>query len=483
MKLVEHYSASFGVTTSELMESAGRAAADYIAKVAKKTDSILVTCYHGNNGGDGFCCARHLAKNGYSVNVHFTGDAAKMKQEAARQWRLLPKRLLVQQPDYHAYDLVIDAILGTGRKLPLKEPIASAVLQMRKARRVIALDVPTSDDLPVEATVCFHVAKPEARGKVVVVSIGVPQQLTYLNLPVPTVALRSQVEQQRKLEQDRFVRKGDHGRILVVGGSSLYVGAPYLAGMAALAVSDLVVVAAPKKVAWAINVMSPDLITVKLKGDDITKEHLSAIQAVRHDAMLLGNGMGRSDAIPLLLRFPGKKVIDADAFHCADLRKLRNAILTPHRGEFERLMRNSGIRSALLTQVMEFERKLFRKIECRKEFTAMEKGISKLQPKLGSNVILLKGPVDLIISGQDWKFNVTGVPRMAVGGTGDVLAGLCAGFAATMPLFDAACKAAFLCGRAGEITAEKNPRFLASDLIASIEAAGKETGSVAGRSR
>ena len=96
-------------------------------------------------------------------------------------------------------------------------------------------------------------------------------------------------------ERKKDSKKGDNGRILVVGGSKEYIGAVALAGLAALrSGADWVTVAAPEKVAWAVNCLSADLVTVKLTGDYFSLEHLKEVEelAGRHDVVLLGNGMG-----------------------------------------------------------------------------------------------------------------------------------------------------------------------------------------------
>ena len=89
--------------------------------------------------------------------------------------------------------------------------------------------------------------------------------------------------------------KGDFGKVLIIGGSKEYAGAPALAGLAALrAGADLSIIAAPEKVAWAINCLSPDLITRKFMGDYFTLKHAKEVirLAISADAVLIGNGIG-----------------------------------------------------------------------------------------------------------------------------------------------------------------------------------------------
>ena len=177
----------------------------------------------------------------------------------------------------------------------------------------------------------------------------------------------------------KTAHKGDSGRVLAIGGSENYVGAVALAGIAALrAGCDVVTVAAPEKVAWAVNCLYADLITKKLSGKHIQKKHLLQLEPLieRSDVLLVGNGMGvhaetREFCSALMKKYPEKlKVFDADAIKMLRLQDISNAIITPHAREFEMLLENSG--------VVRDEAKDY----------------------VGSNVILLKGWIDQIISGD-----------------------------------------------------------------------------------
>lgn len=245
--------------------------------------------------------------------------------------------------------------------------------------------------------------------------------------------------------------KGENGRILVVGGSIDYAGAVYLAAMAALrSGADNVTVAAPEKVAWVVNTLSPDLITVKFRGDYFTQAAAAKIAALseKFDVVVIGNGIGTRDetkkfAAMLASRIKSFKVIDADAIKAIRLQDVSNAIITPHKKELEMLLRNSG---------------------------CTEAGVRE---KIGSNVILLKGAVDKIISKNKIAYNKTGNPGMTVSGTGDVLAGLAAGLLAQeKDLWKAAVAAAYINGKIGDILFRKHCYgFTASDML---ELVGKE---------
>ena len=248
--------------------------------------------------------------------------------------------------------------------------------------------------------------------------------------------------------------KGDNGRVLVVAGSIDYVGAAYLAGMAAFRSGvDAVVVAAPEKVAWAINCLSPDFITKKFKGDFFTTAAIKEITGMskKFDVTLIGNGIGSNVqtlkfAAAICEEIKGLKVIDADATSAVRIQDVQNAIFTPHHAEYDLLLRNSGCSGEL----------------------------RRVQGIIGSNVLLVKGygsrkgqHMDAIISKNKVAYNRTGNAGMTVGGTGDVLAGLCAGLLAQeRDLFKAAAAAAYVNGKAGDLLLQKYGwGFTASDLV------------------
>jgi len=194
------------------------------------------------------------------------------------------------------------------------------------------------------------------------------------------------------------------------------------------------------------------VITIKLRGRYFMKRHAPAMLklAKSHDVILIGCGIGRkSDAfIKTVVRHAGKPmVIDADALKAISVHDAHDAILTPHRGEYRVLMRNSGLPDAVA-----------------------EDAFSRVRRRLGSNVILLKAPVDMVISKDKVACNKVHNPVMAKAGTGDVLAGLCAGFLAqTRDPFRSACMAAYLNGAVGNYLYRRYGRtFIASDIVSNI---------------
>ena len=282
--------------------------------------------------------------------------------------------------------------------------------------------------------------------------------------------------------------KGQNGYVLAAGGSENYVGAIALAGLAALRSGcDLVKIIAPEKVAWAINAYSPDLITMKLKGDYFNLNHFDVVKKLmeKFDVLLIGNGIGLSKntkefckkAIKSINKF---KVIDADAIKSISMNDAENSIITPHSRELEYFLINSNIRKPII-----------KKINNEKGIMKKSKSIKKTTQKFldKNNVILLKGKIDAIISKDKIMLVKGGNAGMTKGGTGDVLAGLCAGFLAQSKdsakikdfrgarkskisdMLQSAINASYFNKKIGDILLKKKKGFtyLASDMVEEIK--------------
>jgi len=277
----------------------------------------------------------------------------------------------------------------------------------------------------------------------------------------------------RKLFPKRYAKakKYDFGSLLIIGGSKIYTGSPAFNALAALTLTayrsgvDLVTVAAPERAANIVASFSPDIIAYPLKGDFLNKRHVRLLLelASKRTAVLIGGGLTRNrQTLETVLKFLSRcnlpTVIDADAIYALAyarthkkyskiFAKPRSWLLTPHGFEFFILvgMKPADALEERGMQVLEAARKF-------------------------DSVILLKGPTDVISDGNNLVFNKTGNAYMTKGGTGDVLAGVAAGLVAqSMQLFDAACCAAYINGKAGDILARKRKAsLLPSELIDEI---------------
>jgi NAD(P)H-hydrate epimerase len=268
------------------------------------------------------------------------------------------------------------------------------------------------------------------------------------------------------------VRKYDFGLLLVIGGSEFYSGSPALSALAAFRAGvDMVRIVAPKRAADIIASFKPDLAAYPLKGDWITKEHLSTLismvesaKAVSRDktAVVIGGGAGRSaETQEVIFEFLSQvsvpAVIDADAIHALaknpQIISGKPFLITPHAYEFFVLTKKEVYK---LTD----EEKI--------------KAVQEQACRLGTT-ILLKGKTDIISDGKEVALNKTGSPFMTKGGTGDTLAGIAGALLARgIPPFEAGQAAAYINGIAGELAAKKfGEGLMATDLIEAIPEAIK----------
>ena len=267
----------------------------------------------------------------------------------------------------------------------------------------------------------------------------------------------------KMMERKKTSHKGENGYVLIIGGSEEYVGAVVLAGLAALrAGCDSVTIAAPEKVAWAINKYSPNLITHKIKGSTLSIKNAKEMvkYAEKFDAVLIGNGLSRkADRFcQYFIRKSQKmKVIDADALKGLSFKEFNNAILTPHEAELEMMLVNSN-KEFLLPKL---------KISNAKERADILQGNLRYFLQ-NDNVLLVKGATDIIISKNKVAYNRTGNQGMTKAGTGDVLAGLVVGFLAkSKEQFKSALAASYINGLVGDtlLRRKKGYSFIASDIV------------------
>ncbi len=452
----------FGLSRLQLMENAGRGVAEEVLKAGG--EKVTIFAGPGNNGGDGFVAARHLMRHGVDVEVALVGRRRDVRSEIARRnLEIIDACGIVAEvtgaDDFDSYadsDVIVDAMLGTGVRGKLKEPISSAVDFINERRCLkVAVDVPTGMDpdtgegervVKADITVTFHKPKPgllksDLAGKVVVKDIGIPPLL----------------ERMCGVGDVRFcyrrmasAHKGMHGRVLVVGGGE-YTGAPALTALAAYASgADIVTLAVPESIRRIVASYSPNLIVRGLKGDRIGMQNLDEIAslAAKHDVIVAGMGVGKGneefqEVICELAKSGGKFVLDAEGI-TPDVSG--NVILTPHRGEFERAFGKKCDDIGELRRVAE---------------------------KTGVTIIL-KGREDWISDGERVKVNRSGNAGMTVGGTGDVLAGICAALFCNDDSFHSACAAAFVNGYCGDLCYEKYGfNYTATDLVRELPAAFK----------
>ena len=481
MKAIDRNCEAFGVPTLLLMENAGRAVADAVTEalggnvVGKR---IAVFTGAGGKAGDGLAASRHLAARGAIVDIymltppdHLGNEAAKTMYRAVEFSDLsISIRIVKDDTDLprelSSYDAVIDALLGIGVRGRVRYLYRKAIELINSFQGPrISIDIPSGIDpdtgevlgIAVKATVTVTLHRPkkglenarEYIGKLIVADIGIPIEAELYVGPGDVELLY----RRRPMK----CHKGWAGRVVVIGGSETYTGAPTLAALAALrAGADLAIVVAPRRAADIAAATSPNLITVPLPGSRLGLDHTPKILELldRATCVVIGPGLGLDEetqlAIKTILEEIDRRglptVIDADALKAiARWRAVpRKAVLTPHTGEFSKLF---GV---------ELPEDLDRRIET----------VARCAKEIGA-VILLKSWIDIVSDGDRVKLNKTHVPAMAVGGTGDVLSGIVAALISRgIPLFEAAYLGAFINGLAGCIAyAELGDHILATDII------------------
>ncbi len=476
MRTLEVNAEYFGITLLQLMENAGRNVAAEVASRCPRAQKVAVFCGLGGNGGDGFVAARHLTAMGYKVTVILAGKSKDVTHPAALQnlcaIKSLGSILIYEVTDSAALpiveaEIVIDALLGTGTRGKLKPPIAQLVEYINSLDAFkLAVDTPTGIDadtgevlgtaVQANATVTFHKAKTGLEnakkhvGELIVKDIGLPTELESYAGPGDVLLVAKP-----RLPSSH---KGDFGRLLVIGGSEVFSGAPALVSLAALRTGvDLAYLAAPAKTATAISSMSPDLITIKLDGDHLNPKNMAALKPYVKmvDAVALGPGAALHAETKEFVKScvtavedAGKALLlDADGLKAfAEFKRPLKVplVLTPHAGEYK-VLTGREVPESLPERAAE---------------------VQQTAAKLHA-VILLKGQVDLICDGQRAKLNFTGNAGMTVGGTGDVLSGIVGAFLAQKAdPFEAAVAGAFVNGAAGDFVADDiGYHMMATDII------------------
>ena len=472
-RVLDHNAVGLGISLANLMERAGMAVSQEVLKRWTVPGHANIFCGPGNNGGDGLVAARLLVEAGWQVTVVLVGvaDPGNLKTELTRTvydqlpsmverifWRdgAPPEKML---KGLDKATLAIDALLGSGLLGQLREPFAAVVMLLNECGRpVVSVDIPTGlgaePTLLPQLTITIAEAKvgmtAANSGEIVEVDIGFPDEARTRCGPG---------EAQLWSLPDPQAHKGDHGRVVIIGGGP-YSGAPILAGLGAYRTgADLVYLLVPGNVADIARSFLPEFIVQSLPGDFLSSQHLDIIPTYLQmaDAVVLGPGLGRAPATieavhDLFAQVAQPLVMDADALFALsgegslwkrrahslshDIKGADNTIITPHAEELRRL-------------------------GPKREPEALKAYSREVQA-----TILAKGPIDLITDGEHIKENHTGNPRMAVGGTGDVLAG-CVGALRAKGLsgYQAARLGVYLVGSAGDLALEElGWGFMASEV-------------------
>jgi len=484
-----------GIPGAVLMENAGLGTAQVIEKIIHEmaVATVYIFCGKGNNGGDGYVIARHLWDYGVHVRVFIAGEEKEIKGDALINYNVikklaLPIKFISTSKDLRGInkqspDLIVDALLGTG--------IQGAVHGFMKevidfingiGCPVVAVDLPSglsADSPAVEGTVVqadltvtmalpkiCHVFYPAKQfvGELFITDIGIPH--TTRNSDKVKIQIVEEVDIQLP-HRHADTHKYKSGKVAVIAGSPGYTGAAALTAEAALRIgAGLVILAIPEELNPILETKLTEVITrpydSKGKSCLISGDNREIQDLLEWcDVLAIGPGLGRAEEtqkaiVKILKDFKKPVVIDADALFALSTHlknfsgKHLNWVLTPHHGEFLRLLPKVE-KQQLETDFLELAQKF-----------AGDKQLT----------LLLKGAPSLVAepSGQIY-INSTGNAGLAKGGTGDVLTGFVAGLLAQgLPQVEASYSANFIHGLlADELLAEKDINtFFASDLFHNI---------------
>lgn len=500
MRKIDESCINLGISTSVLMENAGKAVAERVRSILDNIDQqhILILVGPGNNGGDGLVAARYLHDWGARVSLYLFGERPAedpniklVQQRGLTQIRAIDDENLEELNNILlSATAVIDAMFGTGKSRPLDESVTRVLIRISEVKsgqrglHITALDLPSGLNadtgevdpycLYADDTITLGYPKlglvnlpgAERAGRLTVADIGIPPELA---AEINTELIDD--EWARSILPKRLpgANKGSFGRVLVIAGSINYIGAAYLACSGAMRVgAGLVTLAAPARLQ---SILASKMVEVTHLPLPESKPGIVSPIAARviqreldnYDVVLIGCGLGQSQPAirfveNILFRLkkpPLYMVVDADAINT--LAQITNwwqklsgdVILTPHPGEMARLSRVSTV-----------------------EVQADRVGIARDMALEWQRTVVLKGAYTVIVNPEgSIRISPVANPGLASAGTGDVLAGVITGLAAQgLDSFEAASLGAYLHGKAGDLISSRlgDTGMLATDILPAL---------------
>lgn len=463
------------VDSIDLMERAATAFCSWFTSKFDIQNNVLVVAGAGNNGGDALAIARILSDEGYTIDLKLALPNATGSKDFQLNLKRLPKAVNYMSSIKDNYSIVIDGIFGSGLSRPIKGEVAELIHEINKLDAVkVAIDIASGlscDSLAVgnvvimpDFTLSFELPKlafmlPENDqyvGNWQVAGIGLhprfieKENASYLYITKDLV--RNAYRQRAK-----FDHKGNFGHALLVAGSYGKMGAAVLAAKAMMRSGvGLGSALLPEAGYQILQISIPEVMCIATGSKHVVP--VKSVKFANYNALGIGPGLGQSDDTAglisqLLTDFTQPIVCDADAInilasnkHLIDQLPV-NSILTPHVGEFNRLVGPSVNSKERLEKQIKFSKK---------------HGV----------IIILKGAHTSITNtnGTVW-FNSTGNPGMATAGSGDVLTGLVTGLLAQgYEPINAAIMGVYVHGLAGDLAKNKlgEASMLASDMLKRI---------------
>ncbi|MEQ9405277.1 MAG: NAD(P)H-hydrate dehydratase [Cyclobacteriaceae bacterium] len=472
------------IRSIDLMERASRAFVGKFIELFSQKQSVKIFCGTGNNGGDGLAIARMLREKNWLADIFVCGNSEKGSDDFKENFERVSEVILLNSesdfPPVKSGEIVVDALFGSGLSRPV-EGVQSELIQHLNQQDCTRVSVDIASGLYADQpkdvdsiifkphhTISFQLPKlifflPDAYeyvGDWHIVDIGLDQ--SYISNQPASYYLTEQSDVRNLFPtHSRFSHKSQVGRLLLVAGSKGKMGAAALCARAALRSGiGLINVCVPQCGTEIIQILVPEAMVIENKG----VEHISQIPG-DNSVFGIGPGIGTDEATcsalaDFLKVYNRPLVLDADALNILALNpdlleELPNeSILTPHPGEFKRLVG-----------------------EWKNDFEKLEK-LSHFCKKFNINIVL-KGAWSAVCDTNGIiHFNSTGNPGMATAGSGDVLTGIVSSFLAQGLLpFDALRLGVFVHGRAGDLAAEElgEKSLIASDLITFLPKALKNS--------
>ena len=464
------------ISSIDLMERASSVFSNYIKKKISLQNKVLICCGQGNNGGDGLAIARILHKAGYYIEVLIL----KLKESGSRDYEMNLKRIenlsipinfFEGSYDITQYGLIIDALWGSGLSRPIEGPGKDLINSINLANiQVYSVDIPSGlhadrniNSTCIEAHYCLSFEFPKkafflAENHKYVKdwhheSIGL-NKIFIDSIKTDYFLIESNDIKRLFKKRERFGHKGSYGHACIIAGQIGMSGACILSCTAALRGGlGLLSAYVPKVVREDLQNSLPEIMILQ----DPNKTCLSKFnpKLKKYNQIAIGPGIGQSKKTEgflsdFLKNINSSLIIDADAINILSKNKSllnrigKNCILTPHPGEFKRLVgewRDDH-------EKLDLQKAFCKEYEC---YMILKGAYSSVCTPLGNTY-----------------FNPSGNPGMATAGSGDVLTGLLIALLAQgYSMLDTCLMGTYLHGKAGDLALEKQSHesLIASDII------------------
>lgn len=487
MNIIDHNAtAKYKIDSLLLMEHAGHGIYTDFIKRFSKEKKVMIVCGNGNNGGDGFVLARLLFIDGYEVAIHFVGNEEKLTKDAFSNYQRVKALCIPMNANYDAYDIIVDCLFGIGLCRDIEGTYKEIIERINALNKtIISVDIPSGIDsdngcilgCAIQADITYTIQCGKVglyvypgrsySGEVIIVDIFIPKQLIK-ECESTTFLIQKQEMRQLLPKRDSHSNKGSYGKVLCIGGSEGMSGAISMAAKSALTVGcGLMTCAIPAciKEIMATNLLeSMSIVLADNEGHIDASAALQLKEITSHyTCMLMGCGISRSKDIEaimeVLLKSDTPLIIDADGLSAfkpyMQAYQHRSIIITPHLKEFANLLDKRVAEVVMNT------------MSCVDEFCNTYPNYT----------LVLKSETTIIAQDKMRYINTYGNNGLAVGGSGDVLAGMITGlYAQNENALKAAILGVFLHAYSADILLENKSVYsiVPSDIIKAVETVIKD---------